>query len=65
MYVFAVSKRRSHGSNGAGTPMRYGKKSWYLYFLDENGKFHTQKVTFLQAMYYKTQIVRIKRVKKL
>jgi len=32
---------------------RSTKKHWFVYYYDEDGHFRSEKVSFLQAMYYK------------
>jgi len=29
------------------------KKYWFIYYYDEEGRFHSEQVSYLQAMYYK------------
>ena len=31
------------------------KKRWHIYYFDDEGNFRTEKVNWLQALYYKTQ----------
>jgi len=31
------------------------KRYWYIYFYDKDGKFGCKRVSFMQAMYYKTK----------
>lgn len=49
--VISVSKAYSHRGNHRhrkGT-----KKHWYVYYIDEEGKLRTKKVSFLEALFYK------------
>lgn len=56
MIVISVSKRwyhtrsevRQHGKNGA-------KKRWFVFFLDEEGRFRSKRIHWSQVWYYKAQ----------
>jgi len=52
-YVVSVSKTYIHRGN-----VRHRNKTkrrWHIYYYDEELKFRTEKVNWLQALYYKTQ----------
>jgi hypothetical protein len=51
-YVVSVAKAYKH--RGRHRHFR-AKKHWFVYYYDELGKFHTQRVDLLQALYYKIQ----------
>jgi hypothetical protein len=53
MYVISVSKSYSHRGNHRHRPST--KKQWYVYYLDEEGKLVTKRISALQAAYYKTR----------
>jgi len=52
MLVIGVSKRYIVGTTG--TKVR-AKKYWYVYFYDQDNKFHCKRISFIQALYYKTK----------
>jgi len=50
-YVISVAKAYKH----RGKRQHYrAKKHWFVYYYDEHGSFHTQRVNLLQTLYYKT-----------
>jgi len=51
-YIVSVAKTYKH--RGKHEHKR-AKKHWFIYYYDEQGKFHTQEVDCLQALYYKIQ----------
>ena len=56
-YVFSVSKTYIHRGNHRHKSDT--KKCWFIYYYEDG--FKTKQVSFLQAMYYKTQ--KYKRIK--
>lgn len=56
-YVFSVSKTYIHRGNHRHKSDT--KKRWFIYYYEDG--FKTKQVSFLQAMYYKTQ--KYKRIK--
>ncbi|AFS82629.1 hypothetical protein [Candidatus Nitrosopumilus sediminis] len=52
-YVVSVSKTYIHRGNHRHK--KSTKKRWHIYYYDEEGNFKTQRVSWLSAMYYKTQ----------
>jgi len=52
-YIVSVSKTYIHRGNHKHRDST--KKHWHIYYYDEEGNFHTQRVNTLQALYYKTQ----------
>lgn len=55
-HIISVSKTYIHRGRHKHKPST--KKQWFVYYYDENGKFHSEKVSYLQAMYYKQQKLR-------
>lgn len=55
-YVFSVSKTYIH--RGLHRHKKSTKKRWFIYYYDEYQKFHSEMVSFSQAMYYKTKKLR-------
>ena len=51
--IVSVSKTYIHRGNHWHRSKT--KKRWHIYYYDEDGNFKTEKVNWLQAMYYKTQ----------
>jgi len=51
-YVVSVSKAYKH--RGV-LHKKSTKKYWFIYYYDEEGDFHSEQVSYLKAMYYKTQ----------
>ncbi len=51
--VTSVSKMYKHRGNHLHR--RSTKKYWHIYYYDEDGKFNSQRVNTIQALYYKTQ----------
>jgi rubrerythrin len=54
--IISVSKTYIHRGRHKHKPST--KKQWFVYYYDENGKFHSEKISYLQAMYYKQQKLR-------
>ena len=52
-YVVSVSKTYIHRGNHWHRSKT--KKRWHIYYYDKEGNFRTEKVNWLQAMYYTTQ----------
>jgi len=52
-YVVSVSKTYIHRGNHRHKSKT--KRHWFVYYYDEAGIFHNEKVNWLQAMYLKTQ----------
>jgi len=55
-YIVSVSKTYIH--RGLHRHKKSTKKHWFIYYYDEYLKFHSEMVSFSQAMYYKTKKVR-------
>lgn len=53
-----VSVAKAYKHRGQHRHKKSTKKPWFIYFYDEDGKFHSEQVSFTQAMYYKTQKLR-------
>ena len=53
-YVVSVSKTFIHRGNHKH---KRAKKHWFVYYYDEAGSFHSEKVNWLQAMYLKTPVI--------
>lgn len=54
-HVISVSKTYKH--RGV-SHKKSTKKHWFVYFLDDEGRFHSEQVSYLKAMYYKKQKLR-------
>ena len=52
-YIISVAKTYSHRGNHRHRLDT--KKQWFVYYYDEEGSFHSKKISYLQAMYYKSQ----------
>ncbi len=52
-YVVSVSKTYKH--RGLHRHRKSTKKFWYIYYYDEDFVFHSEQVSYVKAMYYKTQ----------
>lgn len=52
-YVISVSKTYKH--RGDHSHKSKTKKFWFVYYYDEEGKLRSEKINWLQALYYKTQ----------
>lgn len=52
-YVVSVSKTYIH--RGKHNHKSNTKKKWFVYYYDEEGNFRTNRINWLQALYYKTQ----------
>jgi len=53
--VVSVSKAYKH--RGV-SHKKSTKKYWFIYYCDEEGHFHSEQVSYLKAMYYKTKKLR-------
>jgi len=51
MYVISVSKAYTH--RGYHRHRKNTKKYWVVYFLDDEGKMHSKRVSFVEALIYK------------
>ena len=51
--VVSVSKTYIHRGNHRHKSDT--KKRWHVYYYDEKGKFHMDRINFMQALYYKAQ----------
>jgi len=51
--VVSVSKTFTHRGNHKHK--KKTKRRWHIYYYDELGNFHCQKVNWLEALFYKTQ----------
>ena len=54
-YVISVAKAYKH--RGV-LHKKSTKKHWFVYYLDEEGRFHSEEVSYLRAMHYKKQKLR-------
>ncbi len=52
-YIVSVSKTYIHRGNHRHK--RKTKRRWHIYYYDEQGKFCTERVNWLESLYYKTQ----------
>ncbi|NDB33629.1 MAG: hypothetical protein EB150_10370 [Nitrososphaeria archaeon] len=51
IHVISVSKSYIHRGNHRH---RHGtKKHWHMYYVDDDGKFKTKRISSLEAVYYK------------
>ena len=58
-YIVSVSKTSIH--RGYHRHKSKTKKRWFIYYYDEEGNFCSQRVSFLEALYYKlTKCHRVK-----
>lgn len=55
MIVIGVHKRYNKATKTGYHPR--AKKHWTVFFLDENLKLHTKKISFLLVLFYKIQKV--------
>lgn len=55
-YVISVAKSYIH--RGKHKHKASTKKSWFVYYYDEDGLFHSEQVSFIKAMFYKNQKLR-------
>jgi len=53
-YVFSVAKTYLH--RGKRRHLESTKKHWYIYYYDEARKFHSERVSFAKALYYKKRM---------
>ena len=51
-YVVSVSKTYKH--RGIHRHRESTKKYWHIYYYDEDFTFHSEQVSYLKAMYYKS-----------
>jgi hypothetical protein len=52
--ITVVSVAKSYSNRGGNHVHRPGtKKRWYLYYIDEDGKFRTRRINALEALYYR------------
>ena len=51
--IVSVAKAYSHRGNHQHRDST--KKKWHIYYYDEEGKFHTEQVNVIQALYYMIQ----------
>ncbi len=52
-YVISIGKR--HDNYGKRYNKRNKHTHWFLYFYDKDGVFHNKRISWIQAMYWKTQ----------
>ena len=50
--VISVSKAYSHRGNHRHRPNT--KKHWYVYYMDEDGKLGSKRISFLESLFYKS-----------
>ena len=48
-----VSVSKTHTNRGSHRHRPSTKKYWHIYYYDEEGKFCTQRVSFIEALFYK------------
>ena len=53
MPITVVSVAKSYSNRGNHVHRPGTKKRWYLYFIDEDGKFKTKRINALEALYYR------------
>jgi hypothetical protein len=51
--ITVVSVAKSYSNRGNHVHRQGTKKRWYLYYIDEDGKFKTRRINTLEALYYK------------
>jgi hypothetical protein len=51
--ITIVSVAKSYSNRGNHVHRPGTKKRWYLYYIDEDGKFRTKRINALEALYYK------------
>jgi hypothetical protein len=51
--IIVVSVAKSYSNRGNHVHRQDTKKRWYLYFIDEDGKFKTRRINALEALYYR------------
>ena len=56
-YVVSVGKK--HSNTGKRRSYRAQKRNWNVYFYDESGVFHSKRVKWYEALYYKTKKVKV------
>lgn len=55
-YIVSVSRTYIH--RGQHNHKKSTKKHWFIYYYDELGRFHSEMVSYAQALYYKTKKLR-------
>jgi hypothetical protein len=53
MAITVVSVAKSYPDRGNPQHRPGTKKRWYLYYIDEDGKFRTKRINALEALLYK------------
>ena len=53
MPITVVSVAKSYSNRGNHVHRQGTKKRWYLYYIDEDGKFRTRRINALEALYYR------------
>ena len=53
MPITVVSVAKSYSNRGNHVHRAGTKKRWYLYYIDEDGKFRTKRINALEALYYR------------
>lgn len=51
--ITVLSVAKSYSNRGNHVHRRGTKKRWYLYYIDEDGKFKTKRINALEALYYR------------
>lgn len=51
--ITVVSVAKSYSNRGNHQHRQGTKKRWYLYYIDEDGKFRTKRINALEALLYK------------
>ena len=58
MLVMNISKRRNNGGKRRRNWKQ--KRSWFVYFYDEDGVFHSKRVSTLKAYWLKLTVRKVK-----
>jgi len=61
LIVVGVSRPRTSGSfvtKGGKKPYRGNRKHWYVYYYDDQGKFHKKRINAIEVPYYGSLIRR-------
>ena len=53
MPITVVSVAKSYSNRGNHVHRQGTKKRWYLYYIDEDGRFRTKRINALEALLYK------------
>jgi hypothetical protein len=53
MAITVVSVAKSYSNRGNHQHRRGTRKRWYLYYIDEDGKFKTKRINAFEALLYK------------